>query len=66
MWEKELRGIDVSQNVVSQEELGSDDFFEKVTHAICGRFKDLELIVVDESHNFRNPLSKRWENFLPS
>ena len=64
MWEKELKGIDVSQNVISQEELGSDDFLEKVTCAICGRFKDLELIVVDESHNFRNPLSKRWENFF--
>ena len=64
MWQKELKSIDVNQNVISQEELGSDEFLERVTDAIGGRFKDLELIVVDESHNFRNPLSKRWENFF--
>ena len=64
MWQKELKAIDVNQNVVSQEELGSDDFIEKIKTAIGGRFNDLELIVVDESHNFRNPLSRRWENFF--
>ena len=25
---------------------------------------EIELIVVDESHNLRNPLSNRWENFF--
>ncbi len=64
MWQKELKNIDVNQNVISQEELGTDEYLERVTDAIGGRFKDLELIVVDESHNFRNPLSKRWENFF--
>jgi len=64
MWRKELKAIDVKENIISQEELASDDYLEKVKTIIGNRFQDLELIVVDESHNFRNPLTNRWENFF--
>ncbi|GAG59077.1 unnamed protein product, partial [marine sediment metagenome] len=29
-----------------------------------GSLKEVSLVVVDESHNFRNPLSNRWENLF--
>ncbi len=64
MWKYELKSIDVKENVLSQEQLASDDYLEKVNSVLGGRFKDLDLIVVDESHNFRNPLTNRWENFF--
>ncbi len=64
MWRKELKKIDVKENIVSQEELASKDFLDKVKRAVGGQLDNIELIVVDESHNFRNPLSNRWENFF--
>ena len=64
MWRKELKKIDVKENILSQEDLASQNFLEKAKKALGGRFDNVELIVVDESHNFRNPLSNRWENFF--
>lgn len=64
MWKKELKKIDVKENILSQEELASDGYLNKAKKALGGRLDNVELIVVDESHNFRNPLSKRWENFF--
>ncbi len=64
MWRGELKNIDVKENIISQESLASKDFLRKVKKALGGRLDDVELIVVDESHNFRNPLSNRWENFF--
>ncbi|MHA1195337.1 MAG: helicase-related protein [Promethearchaeota archaeon] len=64
MWRRELKSIDVKENVLSQEQLAQNDFLEKVNDVLGGRMDDLELIVVDESHNFRNPLSNRWENLF--
>jgi len=51
---------------MSQEELATVDFLKKAEKAVGGkgRLRDVDLIVVDESHNFRNPLSNRWENFF--
>lgn len=64
MWTKEMKNIDVKENILSQEDLASKDFLHKAK-VIVGRGLDsVELIVVDESHNFRNPLSNRWENFF--
>jgi len=64
MWRREVKRIDVKENILSQEELASEDFLEKAKRTLGGRFDNVELIVVDESHNFRNPLSNRWENFF--
>ncbi|NVM53144.1 MAG: hypothetical protein HWN66_05535 [Candidatus Helarchaeota archaeon] len=64
MWRGELKKINVSENILSQEELATKDFLMKARKSVGGRLEDIELIVIDESHNFRNPLSNRWENFF--
>ncbi|MFH1337728.1 MAG: helicase-related protein [Nanoarchaeota archaeon] len=64
MWRRELKKIDVKENILSQEDLASESYIEKAKKTLGGRFDNVELIVVDESHNFRNPLSNRWENFF--
>jgi len=64
MWRSELKKINVTENIMSQEELATEDFLTKAKKCIGGKFEDVELIVIDESHNFRNPLSNRWENFF--
>jgi superfamily II DNA or RNA helicase len=47
-----------------QEDLASSDFLEKAKQAVGGGLDEVSLIVIDESHNFRNPLSNRWENLF--
>jgi len=64
MWRTELKKIDVKENILSQENLASQDYLEKARKTLGGTFDNVELIVVDESHNFRNPLSNRWDNFF--
>ncbi len=64
MWRRELKKIDVKENILSQEDLASESYVEKAKKTLGGKFDNVELIVVDESHNFRNPLSNRWENFF--
>ncbi|MEM3489218.1 MAG: helicase-related protein, partial [Nitrososphaerota archaeon] len=64
MWRTELKKIDIKENILSQEDLASESYLEKAKRALGGRMDNVELIVVDESHNFRNPLSNRWENFF--
>ncbi|MBW2003415.1 MAG: DEAD/DEAH box helicase family protein [Deltaproteobacteria bacterium] len=64
MWSRELKKIDVKENILSQEDLASKDFIKKAQRVVGGNLTSVELVVVDESHNFRNPLSNRWENFF--
>lgn len=65
LWRKELKDLLLAENIISHEELSSSDFFNKIGRVIGkDNLKNIELIVVDESHNFRNPYSNRWENFL--
>ena len=64
MWKSELKNIDIKENILSQEDLASENYLEKAKKALGGRLDNVELVVVDESHNFRNPLSNRWENFF--
>jgi len=64
MWSKETKNLILTESVLSQEELASEDFLKKAKETIGGDLHDIELIVVDESHNFRNPLSNRWENMF--
>lgn len=64
MWKAEIKDLILSESIISQEELASSDFLEKAREAVGGKLEEVSLIVVDESHNFRNPLSNRWENFF--
>ncbi len=53
MWENELRNASIAAQVVTQERLAIDDF--------DGRgVADADVILVDEAHNFRNKLTKRY------
>src|SRR3989344_6142500 len=62
MWLPELKGKVLPQNILSQENLAAEDFIEKAKRATGGHLEEVELIIVDESHNLRNQLSNRWEN----
>lgn len=64
VWRKELKDKILPEYILSQEEIGSAGYLEKVKAAVGDRLDEIELIVVDESHNFRNPLSNRWEHLF--
>jgi superfamily II DNA or RNA helicase len=53
MWERELGEASIAATVLSQEELGRDDF-DPFT------WGDADIVLIDESHNFRNPNSNRY------
>lgn len=55
LWKPEIKAIDLPENILSQEELAAEDFFEKAQKAVGGKLDQIELVVVDESHNLRNP-----------
>lgn len=55
MWERELLDATISANIVSQEELGRDEFDPRP-------YADVDVVLVDECHNFRNPLANRSVN----
>ena len=66
MWGSAVKDLILAESILSQEELASNDFLKKAGHAVGGDLSGVALIVVDESHNFRNPLSNRWrEPFYP-
>jgi len=64
VWSKELKNKILPTNILSQEDLATDDFLNKAKDTVGGKLDEIKLIIVDESHNLRNPLSNRWENFL--
>ena len=55
MWTAELRDATIPGAVVSQEELGQADY----DPGVAG---DADVILIDESHNFRNRSTQRYEN----
>ena len=55
MWTDELRDATIAGAVVSQEELGQPGFD-------AGLVSDADVILIDESHNFRNRTTQRYEN----
>lgn len=60
LWEEELRSASISAYIVTQERLGQDDFDIR-------DYADVDVILVDEAHNFRNKRAKRYfqlENIL--
>jgi hypothetical protein len=54
-WERELGDAAISAAVLSQEELGRDEF----DPTPCG---DVDVVLIDESHNFRNRTAQRCAN----
>ncbi|MCC7572468.1 MAG: DEAD/DEAH box helicase family protein [Candidatus Methanofastidiosum sp.] len=64
MWSKELKSIDVKDNILSQEELASEEYLKKIKNVIKDNLSTIRLVVIDESHNFRNPLSNKWEHLF--
>ena len=55
MWTDELRDATIAGAIVSQEELGQAGFD-------TGPVGDADAILIDESHNFRNRTTQRYEN----
>ncbi|HOK79626.1 MAG TPA: helicase-related protein [bacterium] len=56
LWEPKLREFCIRADIISQEQVSRD--FEP------DRFKDYDLILIDESHNFRNANTIRWKNLF--
>lgn len=55
MWERELGHASISGKILSQEALGRDEFDPEP-------FGDVDVVLIDESHNFRNRGSNRYLN----
>lgn len=53
MWENELKTASISAYVITQERLASEDFDLR-------GIADVDVILVDEAHNFRNKRAKRY------
>lgn len=65
MWANELRDINLSEFIIHQEMIGREDLDvrEHLKRRNINPAK-VGLIVVDESHNFRNPGSNRFEKLF--
>lgn len=57
MWERELGSATIAATVATQESLGQVDGRLDISE-----YSDFDVILVDESHNFRNRGSQRYEN----
>lgn len=57
MWERELRSATISAKVLTQESLGQENGLLDINE-----YSDADVILVDESHNFRNRGSQRYGN----
>lgn len=65
LWRPALKDIGVSENIVHLEALGKEDFdFKDLEKNLNFKLENISLFVVDESHNFRNPVSNRYENLF--
>jgi len=64
MWQEEVKDLILAESILSQEELAASDFLDKARRAVGVGLDEVSLVVVDESHNFRNPLSSRWEHLF--
>ncbi len=59
MWREELQEAAIPAQIVSQELMGQEDFLSRPrVHALS----DVDVILIDESHNFRNHRTNRYEN----
>src|SRR5262249_32291003 len=57
MWQRELASVSIATQVVSQEAFGQTD-----GQIDLPEYSDVDVILVDESHNFRNRNSHRYLN----
>lgn len=55
MWSKKLDEFGIKADIVSQEEISRDNFD-------ISRYRNHDLVIVDESHSFRNSSTKRYNN----
>jgi PLD-like domain len=55
MWHDELLSAGIAVRIVTQEALGRDEFD-------ISAVQDADIVLVDESHNFRNRNAQRYEN----
>jgi superfamily II DNA or RNA helicase len=55
MWENELYQAGITAKIVTQEILGREEFDLR-------EVQDADLLLIDESHNFRNKNAQRYEN----
>ena len=54
VWQRRLAGATIAAHVLSQEELGRAEFEP-------GPWKDVDVVLIDECHNFRNPGAQRYQ-----
>ncbi len=59
LWEPELRRASIRADIENMEFVGRDSFSGEIEN-----YADYDLIVIDESHNFRNAKTNRWENIF--
>jgi superfamily II DNA or RNA helicase len=65
LWKPALKDIGISENIIHQESLSREDSdINQIESELNFRLEDLSLIVVDESHNFRNPSANRYEKIF--
>ncbi|HEX9035363.1 MAG TPA: helicase-related protein [Ktedonobacterales bacterium] len=57
VWVPRLAEIGIHAKILSQEEIGRAPFDWK-------RYRDMDVILVDESHNFRNPATNRYSALM--
>ena len=55
MWRDELLSAGIAAHIITQEALGRDEFDSS-------DLQDADIVLVDESHNFRNRNAQRYEN----
>jgi len=55
MWQGELRSATIAAEMISQEEMGRPEFD-------IGSCTDVDVVLIDESHNFRNHRTQRYQN----
>ena len=59
LWEPELRRASIRADIESTEFVSRDSFSGRIED-----YADYDLLVIDESHNFRNAKTSRWENIF--
>lgn len=57
VWEPKLHEYQVAADVLSMEEMGRSDFPWKA-------YRNFDFVLIDESHNFRNPGTTRYRNLF--
>lgn len=60
-WKRRLEDYGIPHRLLTMERLGQGDFSPEAYRKEVGEFG---AVVVDESHNFRNPHTNRWKNLF--